>query len=416
MTEYPMPEISEAEVREAVDELNALRDELYLAGYDVPMPARPDEEARIQRLLAAHRLATATDTDRATPEPATSASATSASAPSAPATSASATAGPAGAGLATSGRAASGRSAGPAAPARSEPGRISRRRLFTLAGAVVAAAGAGTAGLIAADQLRPGRAYAATPLPLAIRPVAGDARGRLEQIAGRLAGTGAPAADTPVEHLVTDSWNLDSAVDGHTVTSAVIPSHEQLWRAPDGSALTIEEYLAPQFPSARDRAAWRDDGSPGADRSPRRTPYPAGTFAAAWGDRPPVEPGRLRTWLRRQDTSDTAIPTAITELLHERVLTGPERRALLDVLATEPGLRLLGTTTDRAGRAGLVVAATSSASGGDISHRYVVSPDTGAVLAHESILTGGAEALRVRRPAVISYNTYITAEFVAAIP
>jgi hypothetical protein len=270
--------------------------------------------------------------------------------------------------------------------------------------------------LIAADQLRPGRADAATPRALVIRPVAGNARDRLEQIAGRLAGTVAPAANASVEHLVTDSWNLNSAVDGHTVTSAVIPSHEQLWRAPDGSALTIEEYLAPEFPSARDRAAWQDDGSPGADRSPRRTPYPAGAFVAAWGDRPPVEPGRLRTWLRRQDTSDTAIPTAITELLHERVLTGPERRALLYVLAAEPGLRLLGATTDRAGRAGLVVAATSSASGGDISHRYVVSPDTGAVLAHESILTAGAKALHVRRPAVISYNTYLTAEFVAAIP
>jgi hypothetical protein len=396
MAEYPMPEISEAEVREAVDELNALRDELYVAGYDVPMPARPDEEAHIQRLLTAHRAATATDAARATPH-----SATSGQAASAPA---------------TSGHTATGRSAGSAGPTRSEPGRISRRRLFALAGAVVAAAGAGTAGLIAADQLRPGRAYAATPRALTIRPVAGDARDRLEQIAGRLAGAATPAANTPVEHLVTDSWNLNSAVDGHTVTSAVIPSHEQLWRAPDGSALTVEEYLAPEFPSARDRAAWQDDGSPGADRSPRRTPYPAGMFTAAWRDRPPVEAGKLRTWLRRQDTSDTAIPTAITELLHERVLTGPERRALLYVLATEPGLRLLGATTDRAGRAGLVVAATSSASGGEISHRYVVSPDTGAVLAHESILTGGAKALRVRRPAVISYNTYITAEFVAAIP
>jgi hypothetical protein len=37
-------------------------------------------------------------------------------------------------------------------------------------------------------------------------------------------------------------------------------------------------------------------------------------------------------------------------------------------------------------------------------------------LAHEQVLTGGAEGLRLRYPAVIRYDTYLTAEFVAAIP
>jgi hypothetical protein len=361
------PHVSEAEVRQAVDELNALRDELYLAGFDVPMPGAVDEEDRIQLVLSAHRAAPRSAPAKVEP-----------------------------------------------VPVPGKTGRTTRRRLFALAGAVVAAAAAGTAGWLVTDQARPRRASAATPQPLAVQRIAGDARRRLEQIAGRVAVT--EAASGPVEHLVTDSWNLDSMIDGHTVTSAVVPAREQLWRATDGSAVTIDEYLPPEFPTAQDRADWQDDGSPGADRSPRRTPYPAGTFVAAWDGRPPVEPGPLRSWLRRQDPTDAAVPSAIPELLHERVLTGPEHRALLTVLATEPSLRLLGTTTDRAGRTGLVFTTTSTAGGADYTYRYVISPDTGAVLAHERILTGGAQALRVQRPAVISYNTYISAEFVAAMP
>lgn len=39
-------------MQQAIDWLSDLRDELYLAGFDVPMPIEPDREDRIQRLLA----------------------------------------------------------------------------------------------------------------------------------------------------------------------------------------------------------------------------------------------------------------------------------------------------------------------------------------------------------------------------
>jgi len=364
MTDYLTPQPTEAEVRAAIDELSDLRDELYLAGFAVPMPVEPDREQRIQELLAAHRTA------------------------------------------------ATGTAPGLVAvrPAMAGP-RHPRRRIFALAGAAVAVAG----GWFAVDQLRPRRAYAATPKALEIRPVAGDARRRLEQIAGRVAASTAPPSTVrPVEHLVTRSWTLNSAIDGRTVTSAVIATQRELWRAGDQGRV-IEQNLAPEFPSDADRQAWHSDGSPGADRSPRRTDYPPGGLVIAWADRPPTEPDRLRRWLRRQDNSDAAIPKAVADLLRERVLTGAERLALLRVFATEPGLRLLGTTADREGRTGLVFATTSSSSGGDHTYRLVISPDTGSVLAHEHILTGGADALRVRYPAVIGYDTYVAAEFVPAI-
>jgi hypothetical protein len=381
MTDYLAPPPSEAEVREAIDELCDLRDELYLAGYDVPMPVEPDREQRIQEILAAHRTAPAgTAPDPVAPRPV-------APRPVAP------------------------------RPATDRP-RHTRRRIFALAGATVAVAAGG--GWLA-DQLRPRQAYAATPRALGIRPVAGDARRWLEQIAGRVALSTAPPPTAPpppirpVEHLVTRSWALNSTIDGRTVTSAVIATQRELWREGDRGRI-VEQNLPPEFPSEEDRATWREDGSPGADRAPRRTDLPPGQLITAWTDRPPTEPGRLRRWLRRADSSDAAIPVAVADLLRERVLTVPERLALLRVLATEPGLRLLGTTADRAGRTGLVFATTSSSGGGEHTYRLVISPDTGTVLAHEHILTGGADALRVRYPAVIGYDTYVTAEFVPAIP
>jgi len=51
------PPPGEKQVLEAVDWLLALRDELYLAGYDVPMPITADQEAAIQQILARHRAA-----------------------------------------------------------------------------------------------------------------------------------------------------------------------------------------------------------------------------------------------------------------------------------------------------------------------------------------------------------------------
>jgi hypothetical protein len=62
----PVKTMLDRQVQQAVDELADLRDELYLAGYDVPMPVEPDHEERIGRLLADHWAAVAAE-DRQRP-------------------------------------------------------------------------------------------------------------------------------------------------------------------------------------------------------------------------------------------------------------------------------------------------------------------------------------------------------------
>jgi hypothetical protein len=300
------------------------------------------------------------------------------------------------------------------ARARQAQRRSSRRRLLALAGGGAVAAAGAAAGLLALDLPRTRPAYAATPQALTVAPprIGDPGRDSLEQLA---AAAGDDGDTTAVDHLVTDRWDLNSTIDGRTVTSAIIASRRQLWRSGEDQARIIEQYLPPQFPTTADRDNWRADGSPSGGGETRED-YPAGTFPAAFPGRPPLQPSTLADWLTRADTSDVAIINGTADLLNERALTGSERAALLRVLAHRTALTYAGTTVDRAGRRGHAFTTTSRSSGAEVTHLFVIDPGTATILAYEQILTAGADALRVRRPAVISYRTYRTAEFVPAIP
>jgi len=295
--------------------------------------------------------------------------------------------------------------------------RPTRRRVLVLVGGGAVAAAGAAAGLLVMDLPRRRPAYAATPHALTItaRRNGDPGQSSLEQIAAN-AGTAGTAGDaTAVDHLVTDRWDLNSTIDGRVVTSAIIASRRELWRTSGNAARTIERYLPPEFPTATDRDNWRSVGSPQGDGETRQE-YPAGTFPAAFPGRPPRQLDRLAAWLRRADTSDVALITGTADLLNERALTGPERAALLRVLARETALTYAGSTVDRAGRAGEAFTTSSHSSGAEVTHLLVIDPGTAAVLAYEQILTAGADALRVHRPAVITYRTYRTAEFASSIP
>lgn len=288
---------------------------------------------------------------------------------------------------------------------------VRRRRLW---GAGIAAAVAAGVGLLVFDLPQPHPAFAATPdlLPIT-RSSDGTAPLTLIGIARAAQNDTTPSGCT-VDHLITDYWALNSVIDGKTVTSAVFPSQREFWRAGNEQARTIDIYLPPLVTNAADRDAFGDTGAP--DSTPVRNDYPAGTFAAAFSGRPPTDPGRLARWLARSSRSDTAILDGVTDLLQERALTSPERAAVLTVLATRTALTYAGTSADRAGRPGVAFTTTSDDSGGHITHVLLLNPATGRFLAYEQVLTAGAPALKVRRPAVIGYRTYRQAETVAAIP
>ncbi|GAA1581066.1 hypothetical protein [Actinoplanes couchii] len=236
---------------------------------------------------------------------------------------------------------------------------------------------------------------AATPDPLLITtPTSGPPPVTLGALAVA-ARADTTTGDGPVDHLLLDTWDLHTTIAGQSVTSAGTPTRHELWRD-DQRALTV------------------DIGPPPA--TPVHTAYPGGSFPAAFADRPPTDPDQLAVWLARTSTTGTAIIDGITDLLRERVLTGPERAVILSVLADRTTMAYAGTSTDRIGRRATVFALPSRSSGADITHLLLIDPKTGRILATEQIITGGAHRLDVPYPAVAGYRTYLQADLVPAIP
>lgn len=92
---------------------------------------------------------------------------------------------------------------------------------------------------------------------------------------------------------------------------------------------------------------------------------------------------------------------ATNDLLFEQELSPTQQSALLGFFASRPDLRALGTVTDRAGRAGIAFAATDPDQP-EYERYLLVSPDTGAVLATETVYVG-QDRTDIASPSVVNY-------------
>jgi hypothetical protein len=122
----------------------------------------------------------------------------------------------------------------------------------------------------------------------------------------------------------------------------------------------------------------------------------------------------MHDWLRASHQhQDDPIATidAIHDLLGQWIPAPAERADLLRVIAALPGLTYDGATRDRAGRAGQAFSVNTNGHGLPARYTFVVDPTDGRILDAEEMLTTSAGKLNVRIPAVISYVTYVQAEF-----
>ncbi|WP_405091667.1 hypothetical protein OG767_00325 [Micromonospora sp. NBC_01392] len=85
--------------------------------------------------------------------------------------------------------------------------------------------------------------------------------------------------------------------------------------------------------------------------------------------------------------------------------------AVLRLLADLPGITVTGIVTDRTGRAGEAFSITSRAHGLPAQYTVIVDPRSGALWGYEEVLTTTAGKLNVTIPAVISYRSYLVAEY-----
>ncbi|OZV72576.1 hypothetical protein CA850_32270 [Micromonospora echinospora] len=291
----------------------------------------------------------------------------------------------------------------------------SRRRLVW--GVAAAAVLMVAAGGVAVETLRePQPAYAATPALLTYRQSANaePAGSRLRRLAAVAAAQ--PALDRPagtVEHLESANWFLNSSISGGRATSAVVPQEWRSWRSDDGAGRMVKKELPPTFRSDADRREWQRRGSR-VDSSQETRDFAAGGFYSRFQGAVPTDVAELRGWLTAGASAHEA-PVQyledVAELAGVRLLNPAQRAAVLRLLADLPGITATGTVTDRAGRVGEAFSITSSAHGLPAQYTVIVDPHSGALLGYEEMLTTTAGKLNVTIPAVISYRSYLVAEY-----
>ncbi|GAB1644210.1 CU044_5270 family protein [Krasilnikovia sp. MM14-A1259] len=268
-----------------------------------------------------------------------------------------------------------------AASGRRRPASVRRR--LVLAGALTAVLGAAAA----VPSLVTSPSYAATPAMLQFVPVAGQQSSAsvLTDLARR-ASTRPPAAGHGrYTYLHTKGWYLHVSADGNNriLDSGTAEVDRQLWLAPDGSGRLRQLIPGDNMPPDKTLRPGEFDGAflpADATTTAVRTKYGHDDTAAGWTRT------MMELWGRQ------VVPAA----LHAR---------LLDTLAGQPGVNLLGDTTDRAGRHGVAIGVEDQR-GPRERMVLVFDPDTGALLDAETVVLENSE-LPVHPPATISYTVWV---------
>lgn len=267
-----------------------------------------------------------------------------------------------------------------------------RRMHFGIAASVVALLMVAI-GLIASPwPHRTAPAQALTPELLSVKPLPGDAGGQLMSLSEALKNSGDEA---PSDVARFENWALEFSPDNPP--KAIQPQRTELKQLADGSYLL--EIVA---------------GAPvGRDGNPLEihTPHPAGTVLLSHhfepGESPfefaiPTEDTDWSSLLRDGEALSADAHTAeyfraTAHLRSEQALSRKEQSSLLTFLASLPGIRLDGETTDRLGRTGV----SFSVEQGNQRFVLVVNGDLG-LLAYEQIYIG-SDRDDLEAPAVINY-------------
>lgn len=250
-------------------------------------------------------------------------------------------------------------------------------------------------------------------------------------IASVLAGQGQPADDaltalaataasrTEVrggDYQETTSYSWYEKISD--VATVLVPSYESFLLGPDGSVVHSQIETDPLDGHGR---VVHGDTPPGGTGG-GTDEFPAGSLDPQQAANLPRDPQALRAALIATeqgagcDASERAtaecLVRAVKDLAAFYVLPPDLDAALWTVLADDPHIVRLGTTTDRLGRAGVAVAVQT---GEDAPHGalvLVVSADDGRLLEWDDI-AASAPDLGVDSPVVTSFQVYLSAAWVA---
>lgn len=309
-----------------------------------------------------------------------------------------------------------------------------------------------------------GVAVAGTAAAVAIALTAGNAPATRPAAAGPAAAGpgGDPAPMTPTQAILTAAdraaeqpagqyWYTDqiesqSAIvtpptGAYAITGAPGTEHFSWWGAKPGTGEAFWDRTLPARPaSPADEAAWRKAGSPGTFRvwagdhydtvsatgttwqSDHPDPAGGGEFAGGMSladlRKLPTDPVKLREmFFSRAAMSSAGLPAdaapsaalgSVAYFLGAAPLPPRVRAGLIRAMALEPGVTGLGAVTDPLGRSGMALAAPDQASGAYRWREVVLfDTETGALLAHEQVLTKPGGEYARQRPGFVIYYTAI---------
>lgn len=279
--------------------------------------------------------------------------------------------------------------------------RSRRRRARQVTGSTAIAASLVVLGIItAAPMLSPEPAYAATPELLSVHPVPGTTFELLTDLRHRLDET--PTGDQPANFTINvEAWTLQSDDDGAATGSTVAPEKYHITRDADG-AYSTRVTAGQAVDSAGQPIVERT--SPGAliwEES-----WNPGDYQFLYTSSAPESADLISSYF--SDALDTPEPLsaasaiqATNDLLFEQRLSATQLSALLEYFAQQSDLSVLGEVSDRLGRTGVVLAAVDPQSP-DYERRLIVSPETGSILATETVYTG-TDRTDIPSPSVVNY-------------
>jgi hypothetical protein len=244
----------------------------------------------------------------------------------------------------------------------------------------------------------------------------------LERLARVAAAQGARTPG-PGQYLYTASRalsNSTTALRGGALCTVVFQEYRQNWIAANGEGLFTESDGSPHYLSARDARTCRSvPGRGGAISGTSYTwaapgclsidPIPLGHL--------PTDPARLRARLLTGKVEGGPPGPAeafaqVGDLLRETDASPQLRAALYRAAAGLPGVRFLGTVSDRLGRHGLGLAID----GEGIRHELIFSAQTSALLSEEAIPIGRAVGARTPRGTVLYWSAYLGGRIVSRLP
>lgn len=209
----------------------------------------------------------------------------------------------------------------------------------------------------------------------------------------------------PGQYLYTKSVDayMATTVPGGVGTeySVLVPHVREVWLGPDGGRL-YETSGKASFLSARDRARWIASGSPSLTEHASETPLdPTKPLDL------PSDPDTLYADLRNAakghgSSLDGEMFTLVGDSLRETSATPEQRAALYQVAARIPGVELLGSVKDSAGRTGIAVARED----GGIRSTLIFDPQTSALLSEEDVALPG-NSFGYPAGTRIGYATYL---------